>query len=202
MRRAAAEDATGRGLRLAGGVKFDPPGGPYFMRRIIYEFGECDPKRCSGHRMVKYKKVQSLPVARHFPGILLSPAATATLSPADRDHALRAGIGLVDCSWNRIGSFDFSRLPRRHARLLPWLVAANTINYGHPWRLNCVEALAAALYILGEPAQALEVFEGFSYGEEFFRLNQGALDMYAQCADGRAVEQAQQRYLAEHSRKK
>jgi pre-rRNA-processing protein TSR3 len=101
------------------------------MRKIIYEFGQCDPKRCSGHKLVKSKKIESLSLKANFNGIILSPNGKLTVSPADRDHILRFGIGLIDCSWNQIESFDFSKLPKKNNRLLPWLVAANTINYGN-----------------------------------------------------------------------
>lgn len=120
------------------------------------------------------------------------------MSPADREHIERFGIGLIDCSWNKIEEFDFSKLPKRNNRLLPWLVAANTINYGRPWRLNCVEALSATLYIIGEKEEARAVFDGFSYGEEFLRLNGEVLELYSQCKDGKEVVKVQNAYLAEY----
>lgn len=166
------------------------------MRKIIYEFGQCDPKRCSGHKLVKSKKIESLSLKANFNGIILSPNGKLTVSPADRDHILRFGIGLIDCSWNQIESFDFSKLPKKNNRLLPWLVAANTINYGKPWKLNCVEALAATLYIIGEKEEARSVFEGFSYADEFFRLNEEVLELYSTCKSSEEVIEAQTRYLS------
>jgi pre-rRNA-processing protein TSR3 len=54
---------------------------------------------------------------------------------------------------------------------VPYLVATNPVNYGKPWRLNCVEALAAAFYIVGldEPAEVL--LSKFGWGHAFWKVN-------------------------------
>lgn len=172
------------------------------MRKIIYEFGQCDPKRCSGHRLVNYKKIESVSLKYRFNGVMLSPEGSQAISPADREIIMKTGIGLIDCSWNKVDEFDFSRLPKRHNRLLPWLVAANTINYGRPWKLNCVEALAASLYIIGEKEEAKTLFDGFSYGEAFFNLNQDILELYSKCKDSQEVVKVQNEYLSKFCKKK
>lgn len=167
------------------------------VKKIIYEFGECDPKKCSGHRMVKYKKVLSRPIGHSFNGILLSPIGKKLLTKKDKNKVLMSGIGLIDCSWNQIDKFDFRKVKCNlylH-RVLPVLIASNTINYGKPYKLNCVEALAAALYILGFKEDAEDVFGGFSYGHEFFRLNKKALDEYAACENEKEMKEVQKKYL-------
>lgn len=80
-------------------------------------------------------------------------------------------------------------------RLLPFLVAANRINYGRPMKLNDAEAWAAALYIVGLPQQARQLLESFPYGPEFFKINAHLLDAYAACANAAEVIAVQNDYI-------
>jgi pre-rRNA-processing protein TSR3 len=61
-----------------------------------------------------------------------------------REH----GLCVIDCSWNRI---DEVKASFKHERLLPHMVAVNPVNYGRKFKLNCAEALAAALKLVGCP---------------------------------------------------
>jgi pre-rRNA-processing protein TSR3 len=165
------------------------------IRKVMYEFGQCDPKRCSGSKLVRQKRVEPINKNKSFCGVVLSPDAEESISPADREAIEKYGIGLIDCSWAQLSSVSFKRLPRKHNRLLPFMVAANPVNYGKPCKLNCVEALSAALYICGFEDEAFEVFEGFSYGEEFYKLNIDLLDRYRECSSGAEVVEVQNTFL-------
>lgn len=95
---------------------------------------------------------------------------------------------MEEVPWQRLGG--------KCERILPYLVAANQTNYGRPWRLNCVEALAACFYICGKKEWAASVLEPFSYGEEFLKINEELLDRYAECRDADEVRKAEEAWLA------
>ena len=83
---------------------------------------------------------------------------------------------------------------------VPYLVAANSVNYGRPWRLNCAEALAACFYICGHEDWAHEVLTHFSYGEPFLEINSQILKRYAACASEEEVKKAEEVWLAKIER--
>merc|ERR1712237_189354 len=87
------------------------------------------------------------------------------------------GAAVIDCSWARLAD----------PRLLPWLVAANPVNYGKPCKLNCVEAFAATFYICGYQEVANRYMEQFSWGPAFIDINKELLDRYSKCNNGQEV---------------
>ena len=94
----------------------------------------------------------------------------------------------VDCSWNRLsggharGAPTPAPRPAGPSRRLPLLLAGNPQHYGRVGELNTAEALAAALYVLGEPAAAARLLEGFAGGPAFLTMNRERLDRYARAA--------------------
>ena len=83
---------------------------------------------------------------------------------------------------------------------MPYLVAANSVNYGRPWRLNCVEALAATFFICGHEDWAHEVLKHFSYGEPFLEINAQLLKRYAACSTDEEVQKAEETWLTKLER--
>jgi pre-rRNA-processing protein TSR3 len=108
--------------------------------------------------------------------IVLNPETVTVLSPGDRDVAARHGITVIDTSWKSTDNSVFHVLKAPFQRRLPRLVAANPVNYGVPNILSSAEALAAALFILGFPEEALKILSKFKWGNSFLQLNQGLME--------------------------
>lgn len=170
------------------------------VRLCMWDFAQCDPKRCTGARLVKRGIFQRMPLKQPFRGIVLSPRGTVSVSPADLSILEQSGISLIDCSWARLEEIPFRQMQSGHHRLLPFLVAANTVNYGRPSKLSCAEAAAATLYICGKQEAAMAVLDEFAWGPEFLRLNQEVLDLYASCRDADEVVEKQNAWLAKSER--
>lgn len=83
---------------------------------------------------------------------------------------------------------------------VPYLIAANTVNYGKPWRLNCVEALAACFAICGRLEWAEDLLRHFSYGPAFLEINKELLARYAACGSEEEVKKAEEEWLAKIER--
>lgn len=105
------------------------------------------------------------------------------------------GCGVVDCSWAKIDETPFQQTKTSNPRLLPFLVAANPINYGKPCKLSCVEAIAATMFITGFKEEAHYYLDQFSWGHAFLELNSELLDSYAKCKNSEEVIEAQNNFL-------
>jgi len=161
----------------------------------MWDVGQCDPKKCSGRKLARLGLIKELKLGKRFPGLCLSPLGKSVISPADSEIMLEQGISVVDCSWAKIDETPFSRMKSGYPRLLPYLVAANPVNYGKPSKLNCVEALAAAFYITGHKEIAVKYVDKFSWGHSFISLNEELLEQYAKCKNGDEVIKTQNEFL-------
>jgi len=101
--------------------------------------------------------------------------------------------------------------------VVPYLIATNPTNYGKPWRLNCVEALAATFYITGFDQHAETLLSAFGWGDAFWRVNRCSfftvtlcltlihvdlggspyLERYQKCASAGEVATMQETIIAE-----
>jgi pre-rRNA-processing protein TSR3 len=157
-----------------------------------YRDNSCDPRKCTVKKLEKagflkiFTKLSLIP--RNT--LLLDPTAEQALSPADR---FVRSITVLDCSWVVLdtGSVQSWRI----RRALPFLMAANPVNFGKPCKLSSIEALAATLYILGEKERATAVLSKVNWGIRFIEVNQEPLDLYANAKNSTEVVAIQALYI-------
>lgn len=169
-------------------------------KAACWDLGHCDAKRCSGKRLMRLGMMRELSVGQKFAGVVVSPKARKILSKEDKELLEQYGAAVVEASWKRIDEVPFGRIGGKCERLLPYLVAANPTNYGRPWRLNCVEALASCYYICGHPEWAESILSTFSYGEAFLEINNALLKRYMACENEAEIKKAEEVWLAKIER--
>ena len=75
----------------------------------MFDFEQCDPKKCTGRKLCRLGKIRQQKIGQRFPGVLLTPSASSTLSAADSILVLSKGLAVVDCSWNQLDSTPIHR---------------------------------------------------------------------------------------------
>ncbi|KAI0319467.1 hypothetical protein OF83DRAFT_1054913 [Amylostereum chailletii] len=163
----------------------------------MWDFDHCDPRRCSGKKLARLGLIHELRVGSRFRGIVLSPKGKQVVSPSDRELVLQNGLAVVECSWARLEEIPFGKIASPHERLLPYLIATNPTNYGKPWRLNCVEALAAAFYLTGFDTYAERLLQDFGWGGAFWTVNKHLIERYRTCHTSEEVSAMQTTILDE-----
>jgi len=166
------------------------------MKLIVYNARECDPKKCTAVRLHRAGKIQMTYKLGELPSkaILLDPFAQKAISRADATIAEKRGLVALDVSWNKIRKIESVRR-KMEPRSLPYLVASNPTHYGKPTTLSTAEALAAALFILGDRERAKEILAGFKWGQTFLDLNREPLEAYATAKDSTEVVAAQREFM-------
>ncbi|XP_059624326.1 uncharacterized protein LOC132267242 [Cornus florida] len=167
------------------------------IQLAMWDFGQCDAKRCTGRKLARFGLLKELRVSNGFGGIVLSPAGKQCVSKEDYVLMKRKGLAVVDCSWARLDDVPFTKLRCAAPRLLPWLVAANPVNYGRPCQLSCVEALSAALLICGEKETANLLLGKFKWGHAFLSLNRELLKVYSECENSADIISVQNAWLSQ-----
>jgi pre-rRNA-processing protein TSR3 len=167
------------------------------MRLYIYHAGQCDPKKCTAKKLAKHRLALILKNIKDLPAnlIFLDPTAEKALSPEDKERA-RRGIAALDCSWEEVARvFPTVRRKKLWHRALPFLLAANPVNFGKPFKLSTLEAFAAALYVLGYKDQARELLKIYTWGPNFIELNREPLEAYANARNSGEVIKLQREFL-------
>ncbi|MHA1974350.1 MAG: DUF367 family protein [Candidatus Hodarchaeales archaeon] len=181
----------------------------YFSKLItIYHANQCDPKKCTGlktSRLFKQKKLSSISNLRlvrkmsQIPkfSLILNPLSPHTIMKKDKSIFEKSGLTVLDCSWNHTEKIFKKKFP--NLRRLPILIAANPVNYGRASKLSSIEALSAALYLVGEIVAADELLSFYKWGKQFLSLNNELLNDYLVCQSEKEIRQTEIEYFGQEN---
>ncbi len=134
-----------------------------------------DPKKCTAVKLVKFGLANNVHKTSNKT-LVLDPFAEKTL--LNKDKKLISSVTGIDCSWS-LADKTFVKKFTGIRRKLPPLFAGNPVNYSKLNKLTTVEAISAALYILGHQELSLKMLDKFKWGHTFYELNKELLDEYS-----------------------
>ncbi len=167
------------------------------MKITVFHADECDRKKCTSVKLEKMRKCRLVYNINKIPtgAVVLNPFAEKAVSYEDYRYVQRRGVIGLDCSWNDVSSSKkFFSLSKYH-RSLPFLIAANPVNYGKACILSTVEAISATLYITRFKKEAEDILDGFKWGHTFIELNYDLLEAYSAADTSAEVVQMQNDFL-------
>lgn len=172
------------------------------VRIVVYHAKQCDPRKCTALKLKRHGLIRVTRHLRQLPrgAIVLTPFSKKAFSPADRNRIERRGLAALDYSWE--STKDLAAVHVSGAtRCLPFLIAANPVNYGIPTKLSTVEALAAALFIAGFKKDAAKLLSIFKWGPTFVQINNERLESYVKAKNSAEIIHMQTTFMEELERK-
>lgn len=167
---------------------------PSGVRLYVYHMHQDDPTKCTASKLLRAGMLKPLwrPSMIPYTALVLNPSAEV-LTKNDKQY-VRNGLVVIDCSWKRASEVFVKRF-RGINRRLPMLLASNPTNYGILYTLSSVEALSAALFILGFRSEAEKLLSKFKWGQTFLDLNVNALEDYSKAEDAEAIAALEREYF-------
>lgn len=155
------------------------------MRLSVVLMNQDDPKKCTAAKLVRLGLATSLRRTLHSrTNVILDPYSDSYLLCTDK-RSIRS-ITAIDCSW-RYATKEFGKAKLGMRKKLPPLLAGNPVNYSKIHKLTTVEAIAGALFILGQTEQAQQLLAKFVWGHTFYELNSELIAEYARLDDASKI---------------
>ena len=166
------------------------------IKIIAYQARQCDPKKCTALKLHRHGLINVVHQIRYLPSraIRLNPFSKVAFSKFDKERIEKFGLTALDCSWEHVEKVIMKRV-RGTSRCLPVLIAGNPVNFGKLTKLSTVEALAAALYIIGYEEEANKLLSVFKWGETFIKINRDRLEKYSSARNSKEIIKIQESFF-------
>ncbi|HZC88297.1 MAG TPA: DUF367 family protein [Nitrososphaera sp.] len=164
------------------------------MDPLVLMLHQDDPSKCTAAKLAKFRLATPVRfISRNT--IVLNPFSDAPVLRSDVTVA--RSVCAIDCSWERANEVLRHRrlVTRGLGRRLPAMLASNPTNYAKLGKLSSAEALAGALYILGEKELAARIMDKFKWGATFLKLNANLLEDYGDAETAEQVKDLEGQYF-------